>query len=95
MLEGEGQITGFNGLVLGLARERGIDAICILGETDDPAVVQPRAAQRVLEYLIRMLGIKPLDMQELEEGERRKRFMEQQRTYIERFTERGETPGVA
>jgi len=34
MLEGEGQIIGFNGLILGIAKERSLDAACILGEID-------------------------------------------------------------
>jgi hypothetical protein len=95
MLEGDGQITGFNGLILGIAKEQGIDAACILGEIDNPGVIQPRAAQSILKLLINMLGIKPFTMDELDEEEKRKKFMEQQMSYMERVMERGEPPGIA
>jgi hypothetical protein len=95
MLEGEGQITGFNGLILGIAKERGIDAVCILGEIDNPSVIQPRAAKDILRLLVNMLGIKPFNMDELDEEEKRKKFMEQQMGYLEKVMERGEPPGIA
>ncbi len=79
MLEGEGQITGFNGLILGIAKERGLDAACILGEIDNPNIVQPKAAQSILRVLVDMLGIQPFSMSELEEEEKRKKFMERGR----------------
>jgi proteasome assembly chaperone (PAC2) family protein len=95
MLEGEGQITGFNGLILGIAKERGLDAACILGEIDNPNIVQPKAAQNILKVLVNMLGIKPFNMSELDEEEKRKKFMEQQMSYLENVMERGEPPGIA
>jgi len=95
MLEGEGQITGFNGLILGIAKELGIDAVCILGEIDNPGIIQPKAAQSILKLIINMLGIKPFNMDELDEEEKRKKFMEQQMGYMERVMERGEPPGIA
>ena len=95
MLEGEGQITGFNGLILGIAKEQGVDAVCILGEIDNPGVIQPKAAQNILKLLINILGIKPFSMDELDEEEKRKKFMEQQMGYLERVMERGEPPGIA
>ncbi len=81
-LEGEGNITGFNGLILGLCNERGIDAVCILGEIDNPEIIQPRAAKSILKILIRILGLKEFSMHELDEEERRKRFMEEQMRYM-------------
>src|SRR3989337_267140 len=72
MLEGEGQITGFNGLILGIAKEQGVDAVCILGEIDNPGVIQPKAAQNILQLLINMLNQKPFNMDELDEEEKRK-----------------------
>jgi proteasome assembly chaperone (PAC2) family protein len=95
MLEGEGQITGFNGLILGIAKEQGVDAVCILGEIDNPGVIQPKAAQNILKLIINMLNIKPFNMDELDEEEKRKQFMEQQMGYLERVMERGEPPGIA
>ncbi len=95
VLEGEGQITGFNGLILGIAKERGLDAACILGEIDNPNIVQPKAAQSILKVLVDMLGIEPINMSELDEEEKRKKFMEQQMSYLENVMERGEPPGIA
>jgi uncharacterized protein len=95
ILHGEGQISGFNGLVLGLAKERGIDAACMLGEIDNPNIIQPKAAQSILNVLVKVLGIASFDMTQLDDEEKRKNFMEQQVGYLERVIERGEPPGVA
>ncbi|HVX03290.1 MAG TPA: PAC2 family protein [Nitrososphaera sp.] len=95
MLQGEGQISGFNGLVLGLAKERGIDAACMLGEIDNPNIIQPKAAQSILHVLLKVLGLESFDMAQLDEEEKRKKFMEQQVGYLEKVIERGEPPGVA
>ena len=66
-LEGEGYITGFNGLLLGVADERGMDAICLLGEIDNPEIRQPKAAKSVLKVLAKLLGIGEIDTRELDE----------------------------
>ncbi len=95
VLQGEGQITGFNGLILGLAKERGMDAMCILGEIDNPNMIQPKTAEAVLQVLINILGISSMNMLELEEEEKRKKFMEYQMSYLEKVMENGEPPGVA
>jgi len=50
-------IVGTAGLLLGLARFRKIDAICLLGETRG-YLPDPRAAKSVLEVLQKMLKIK-------------------------------------
>lgn len=53
--EGEGSITGLNGLLLGVARSRGLDSICLLGEI--PMYLQafpfpyPKASKAVLDVL--------------------------------------------
>jgi len=63
---GQGNITGLNGLLLGVARKRGIDAICMMGEI--PVYFQsfplpyPKASKSVLEALTVSLGIE-LEMQ--------------------------------
>jgi proteasome assembly chaperone (PAC2) family protein len=95
ILQGEGQITGFNGLILGLAKERDMDAVCILGEIDNPNMIQPKTAEAVLQVLIKILGISSMNMLELEEEEKRKKFMEQQMNYLEKVMENGEPPGIA
>lgn len=58
---GQGFISGLNGSMLSIARKRGLDAICIMGEI--PYYLQwiplpyPRASQSVLEVLTRILHI--------------------------------------
>lgn len=61
-----GYIVGAAGLILGLAKERGIDGMCILGETSGfPIVTDPKAAEVVLEVLMKILNI-DVDMTKLE-----------------------------
>jgi proteasome assembly chaperone (PAC2) family protein len=92
---GQGQILGFNGLILGLAKEQAIDALCLLGEIDNPNIIQPKTAQLILSVLTQILKIKLLDMSELEEEEKRKNFMEQQVNYFEKVIQEGKSPGIA
>ena len=66
---GQGAITGLNGLLLGVARKRGIKALCLMGEI--PYYLQtspwpyPKASKSVLEVLTGTLGtdidLVPLD----------------------------------
>lgn len=55
-----GSITGMNGLILGVAKTKGITGVCLLGETSG-YVVDAMASKAVLEVLSKMLGLK-LDM---------------------------------
>ncbi len=55
--KGGGPIIGAAGLLLGLGRLRGIQGMCLLGETHG-MVVDHRAAQAVLEVLVGVLGVK-------------------------------------
>ena len=95
LLNGKGQITGFNGLILGIAMEKELDSICILGEIDNPNIIQPRAAQAILTKLLQILNLKPLDMKELEEEEDRKKFMQQQANYMSGLSHKDNQPGIA
>lgn len=95
LLAGKGQITGFNGLVLGIAKEKQLDSICILSEIDNPNIIQPKAAKLILEKLLHLLQIKPLNTAELEEEEKRKKFMEQQMSYMGGLGKRDNQPGIA
>jgi proteasome assembly chaperone (PAC2) family protein len=95
MLQGEGQILGFNGLIMGLAKERNLDAACLLGEIDNPNIIQPRAAQSILQVLLKALNLPAFDMAQLGDEERRKKFMEQQVGYLEKSMEKGGPPGIA
>ncbi len=62
----EGSIGGLNGLLLGVARQRGIEGVCLLGEMPIYAtrIANPKASQAVLEVLTRMLGI-VIDLEDL------------------------------
>lgn len=59
--EGQGNITGMNGLLLGVARRRGIDAVCMMGEIpiylQSFPFVYPKGSKSVLEVLTEALGI--------------------------------------
>jgi len=67
---GQGTITGLNGLLLGVAKKRGLEAICVMGEV--PIYLQrspwpyPKASKSVLEVLSKMLEIQ-VDLGKLDE----------------------------
>ena len=67
---GQGSITGLNGLLLGVAKQRGLEAICVMGEI--PIYLQgfpipyPKASKSVLEVLGAALGIS-VEMEEIGE----------------------------
>jgi proteasome assembly chaperone (PAC2) family protein len=88
------QIAGLNGLLLGVAKEREIDGICLLGEVPVYAsrVPNPMAALAVLKVLTGMIGIK-IDLADMakmavEASERIKQVAAQaMEEYIDYFTE--------
>jgi proteasome assembly chaperone (PAC2) family protein len=88
------QIAGLNGLLLGVAKEREIDGICLLGEVPVYAsrVPNPMAALAVLKILTGILGVKVdfADMARMavEAAERIKQVAAQaMEEYIDYFTE--------
>jgi len=60
--EGEGVITGLNGLLLAVAKKRGLDSICLMGEIPDwlsgSPFPYPMASKSVLEVFADILGIR-------------------------------------
>jgi proteasome assembly chaperone (PAC2) family protein len=72
-----GNITGLNGLLLGLAKKRGFDAICLMGEIPDylsgVPFPYPRASRAILEILTQIFGIEidysPIDEMALQVDE--------------------------
>jgi uncharacterized protein (TIGR00162 family) len=61
-----GTIVGASGLVVGLAKLKGIDAVCLMGETAGlPLMTDPKAADAVLHVLVKILNIK-MDLSKLE-----------------------------
>jgi len=66
ILRGNLRIAGLNGLVLGMARERSLEGVCLLGEVPSYAVqiANPKASLAVLKVLIEMLEIE-VDLSDL------------------------------
>jgi len=58
-------IVGASGLLLALGRLRGMEGVCLLGESPGYLVIDARSAKSVLEVLTEILGIS-VDMSELE-----------------------------
>lgn len=67
---GEGNITGLNGLLLGVAKKRGLEGICLLGEI--PIYISqfptpyPKASKSILEVLTTSLGVR-IDLSKLDD----------------------------
>jgi len=88
------QIAGLNGLLLGVAKERGIEGVCLLGEVPmyTTRIQNPMAALAILRALTMMLGIE-IDMADLtklagEASEKIKQVAaEAMGEYIDYFTE--------
>jgi uncharacterized protein len=93
-LKGDFQIRGLNGLLLGVARERGMKAICLLGETPQYAAEMPNpiASYAVLGVLNKIFGL-GIDLSDIAEDA--KQMAEVMRTlsreamakYIDHFTQ--------
>ena len=88
------QIAGLNGLLLGVAKERGVGAICLLGEVPMFAtrIQNPIAALAILGVLTKMLDIKvdTLEMEQLAnetKGKIKQLAAEAMGEYIDLFTE--------
>ena len=68
--ESEGVITGLNGLLLAVAKNRGLESICLMGEIPDwlsgSPFPYPKASKSVLEVFAEILGIS-IDLTVLDE----------------------------
>ena len=93
ILRGDIQIAGLNGLFLGVAKERGFDGICLLGEvpTYTTRIPNPKAALAVLDILTKILAIN-INLAELaklakESDEQMKKLAaEAMEEFIDRYT---------
>jgi proteasome assembly chaperone (PAC2) family protein len=91
--KGNLQIAGLNGILLGAAKKRDIEGICLLGEVPTYAtqIPNPMAALAIIEVLIKMIQAK-IDITELaqlasEAGEKMKQVAaEAMGEYIDYFT---------
>lgn len=97
---GNFQIAGLNGLLLGAAKERGVDGLCLLGEVPTYAtrVPNPMAALAIIGILTRMLGIKIDTLELAQQAAETKETMKQLTAkamgeYIDLFTEPIWEPG--
>ena len=88
------QIAGLNGLLLGVAKEKGVEGICLLGEVPMYAtrIQNPMAALAILEVLTRMLDIEidTLELAQLASETKEKMKLlaaEAMGEYIDLFTE--------
>jgi uncharacterized protein len=66
LASGDGRITGLNGLLIGVAKQRGMEGICLLCEIRYLDIPQPRSVQAVLSTLMKILDLK-VDLSELEQ----------------------------
>ena len=68
ILRGNLRIAGLNGLILGMAKERGMEGMCLLGEVPSYAtqIANPKASLAVLGVLTKMLGV-TVDLEELDQ----------------------------
>jgi hypothetical protein len=66
---GQGSITGLNGLLLGVAKKRGLAGVCLMGEIPDylsgAPFPYPRASKSVLEVMSSILRI-PIELSKLD-----------------------------
>ncbi|MBN1527316.1 MAG: PAC2 family protein [Candidatus Omnitrophica bacterium] len=64
----DGQVFGLNGLLLGFAEKRGIEAMCLLATMPHYAISlpNPKASAAIIEVLSKLLGFK-IDLKEIEE----------------------------
>ncbi len=93
VLKGDFYVAGMNGLLLAVARERGLETVCLLGETPRfaPQVENPAASLVVVEVLAQFLGLE-VDLGDLRQMARKARqemerfLMESRKEFIDRFT---------
>lgn len=93
VLRGDIQIAGLNGLVLGVAKEKGIEGICLLGEvpTYTTRIPNPKAALAVVDVLTKILGL-DIELGELaklakeSDEEMKKLAAEAMGEFIDRYT---------
>ena len=64
-IEGEGAVNGLNGILIGVAKRRGIDGVCLMGEIRYANVPQHLSSKAVLDKLTAILGVE-IDTTQLE-----------------------------
>ncbi len=97
-----GMIGGENGLVIGVARKKGLEAICLLAETHGyqaptgEYVIDPRAAKAALGVLTKILGLQvdmaPMEKQAMEMDEAFAKMAEIERRVREEMSQSSKRP---
>jgi uncharacterized protein (TIGR00162 family) len=97
-----GMIGGENGIILGLAKKRGIEGACLMAEThgfQTPTgeyVIDPRAAKAALNVLTQILGTKvdmePMEKQAMQMDEAIAKMAEIERKVREEMSQTGKKP---
>jgi len=87
----EGQISGLNGLFLGIAKREGLDGFCLLGEISlyTIQIENPKAAYAVLEAFSRIMNIK-IDFSDIIE---QARVIEEEINKLLDYLKLGPSPG--
>ncbi len=98
----QGIIGGENGLIIGLAKKKNVDGICLLAEThgyQTPTgeyVIDPRAAKAALGVLTKILNLKvdmePMEKQAIQMDEAIAKMAEIERRVREEMTQSGKKP---
>jgi len=57
VLEAEGAVNGLNGVLIGVAKMKGIEGVCLMGDITYANVPQHLSSKAVLEKLARLLGL--------------------------------------
>jgi len=69
-LEGEGAVNGLNGILIGVAKNRGIDGVCLMGEIKYANVPQHLSSKAVLDKLSAILELDVDTSQLVKRGEK-------------------------
>lgn len=80
-----GGIVGATGLLLGLGKRKGIDAVCMMGVTSG-YMVDPKSAKTVLDVLSKVINIKVSTKVLIERGKEMEKFVEKLKGAQERET---------
>ena len=86
-VEGDGAVNGLNGVLIGVAKSRGIDGVCLMGEIRYANVPQHLSSRAVLDKLTSILDLE-IDMSQLEK--RAKKIDAKIRKSLGDFQEYGE-----
>jgi uncharacterized protein (TIGR00162 family) len=88
-----GSIAGMNGLIIGIAKLRGMQSTCLLGETSG-YVVDAKASKSILESLLSIVGIM-VDMTNLEKKAKdTERLIQTMQQQVAGRALEGQQPGV-